>query len=77
MASTGSQPDGGAERRESGSAIWFIGLAFLVADLLVIFFAPAALRIGRHMAFFVLIAALAVVGCALMIWGRSQRQRAQ
>jgi len=76
MASTDSQADGGAERRERGTAIWFIGLAVLIADLLVIFFAPAGIRIGHEAAFLFLIAVLAAAGFGLMIWGRRQRQRA-
>ena len=76
MAGTGSQSDGGADRRERGMATWFVGVAFLVADLLVIFFAPAALRVGRQNAFFAVIAALAVIGCCLMAWGRYLGRRA-
>jgi hypothetical protein len=57
-------------------AIWFVGVAFLVADMLVIFFAPAALRIGRQNIFFAIIAVLAVIGCSLMVWGRIQGRRA-
>ena len=75
MASTGSRPDGGAERRERGMATWFVGVAFLVADLLVIFFAPAALRIGRQSVFFVIIVLLAIIGCGLMAWGRYLARR--
>ena len=75
MASMSPRPDDAAARRESGRATWFIGLAFLVADLLIIFFAPAALRIGRQNVFLVVIVALAVVGCGLMIRGRMQSRR--
>ena len=77
MASMSPRPDGGAELRERGRATWFVGLAFLVADLLLIFFAPAALRIGRPTVFFAVIAAIAAVGCGLMIWGRIQSRRAE
>jgi Na+/melibiose symporter-like transporter len=76
MANRGSQADGGAERRERGMATWFVGVAFLVADLLLIFFAPAALRTGRHTGFLAVIAVLAAIGCSLMIWGRIQARRA-
>ena len=66
--------DGGAERREQGIAISFIGLAVIVVDLLVIFFAPAAFRLGRQSVFVVLIALLAVIGLGLIFWGRSRRK---
>ncbi len=64
------------DRAEQGNGIAVIGLALLVADLLVIFFAPAALKVQRGSVFVSLIAVLAVVGLALVIWGRGQRRRA-
>jgi Na+-driven multidrug efflux pump len=74
MASTGPGPDRGAEKREQGTAISFIGLAFLVANLLVVFFAPAAFRLGHRAVFAALIVILAVIGVTLVILGRSRRK---
>jgi uncharacterized membrane protein YqjE len=77
MAVTGPGPaDSGAEKREQGTAISFIGLAVLVVDLLVVFFAPAAFRVGRHIEFLVLIAVLAVIGFGLIWFGRARRRTA-
>ena len=77
MASTGPETaDGGAGKREQGVAISFLGLAILVADLLVVFFAPAAFRIGRQGVFLALILALAVIGLVLVFVGRSRRRAA-
>lgn len=76
MASNGMGADGGAEKREQGIAISFVGLALLVADLLVIFFAPAAYRLGRHTVFSALIIVLGVSGIGLVVWGQALRRAA-
>ncbi len=47
----------------------FIGLGFWVADLLVVFFLPAAIKLGRYSGFLSVIVGLAVLGLILMIWG--------
>jgi uncharacterized membrane protein YqjE len=62
--------DGGAEKREQGVAVVFVGLAVLVADLLVIFFAPASFRIQQRPAFTALMLGLAVLGAILVSIGR-------
>ena len=78
MAGTGrGTPDGGAQKREQGVAISFIGLALIVADLLVVFFAPAGFRIGRQGVFLTIILVLAVAGLSLVLLGRSRRRSAK
>jgi uncharacterized membrane protein len=62
------------EKRESSSSLLFIGLAVLVADLLVVFFLPSAFKVGRHELFISIIAVLAVLGVALMAAGFSVRR---
>lgn len=62
-----------AEKQEGGKALVVIGLGLLLADLLVVFFAPAALRLGRATVFLVLMVALAVLGVALLVVGRWRR----
>jgi len=47
----------------------FLGLAAWVADLLVIFFLPAAFKTGSQGTFLGVISVLAVTGMALMIFG--------
>lgn len=62
------------EKRESSSSLLFIGLAVLVADLLVVFFLPSAFKVGRHGLFISIIAVLAVLGLVLMAVGFSVRR---
>jgi uncharacterized membrane protein len=65
------------ERREAGASLMVIGLALFVADMLVIFFAPAA-RIGHQRAVFVvIIVALLVAGICFLIRGYQLRKAAQ
>jgi uncharacterized membrane protein YqjE len=74
MANTERQPVlDGAEKREQGVAMVFVGLAVLVADLLVLFFAPASFRVQQHSAFTALILALALLGAVLVLLGRRVR----
>ncbi len=62
-----------ARERDSWSVLVVIGLGILLADLLVIFFAPAALRLGRGSVFVILIIALAIIGLALIVFGRNRQ----
>ncbi len=75
MAELGREPASSSDKRESANALAVIGLGLLVADLLVIFFVPASLKVGRGSVFTVLIVVLAVVGLGLVILGRMQRRR--
>ncbi|MGO9125495.1 MAG: hypothetical protein ACLP6G_11470 [Terriglobales bacterium] len=58
------------EKRETGGSLMFAGLAIWVVGLLVLFFLPAAMRIGHEGRFAtILIAVLAVMGATLMAGG--------
>jgi len=61
------------ERRETGASLMFIGLAAWVAGLLVVFFLPAGMKMGRETMFISVIAALGVLGLVLMIVGYMMR----
>ena len=61
-----SLAEGHEERKETGTSLMFIGLAVWVADALVAFFFPAAVKIGRQGTFLSVILVLAVMGLALM-----------
>ena len=56
-------------RKETGTSLMFIGLAIWVADALVRFLFPAAVRIGHHGRFVSVILVLAVMGLGLMAMG--------
>jgi NADH:ubiquinone oxidoreductase subunit 3 (subunit A) len=56
-------------KRETGTSLIFIGLAIWVADALVAFLFPAAVKIGRQGMFLSVILVLAVMGLALMATG--------
>ena len=56
-------------RRETGASLMFVGLAVWVAALLVLFYLPAAQRIGHQGIFGWLIGALAALGAVLMVRG--------
>ena len=60
-------------RRETGASLMFIGLAVWVAGLLVLFFLPAGMKMGRENMFFAVIAALGFLGALLMILGYMMR----
>jgi hypothetical protein len=60
-------------RRETGGSLIFIGLAVWVAGLLVLFFLPAGMKMGRETMFFALIAGLGLLGAVLMIIGYMMR----
>ena len=57
------------EKRETGGSLMFAGLAVWVAGLLVLFFLPAAVRIGSQERFAALLAGLGVLGAVLMARG--------
>lgn len=61
------------EKREIGTSLMFTGLAVWVVDLLVMFFLPAAMKLGRYTTFIGLIAALAVLGLILVVAGYKTR----
>ena len=56
-------------RREVGASLMFIGLVLWVADLLVVFYFPASIKIGQRGSFAAIIAIMAVVGAAMMVGG--------
>ncbi len=62
------------QKSENAAAFIVIGLGLLLAALLIIFFAPAAFKVGHQGAFITLIAALGVIGCGLILRGRRARK---
>jgi uncharacterized membrane protein len=64
------------EKRESGAGLMFIGLALWVAGLLVVFFLPASVKVGRQESFLNIIAGLALLGLVLLIAGYWKRKQA-
>ena len=60
-------------RRETGASLMFVGLAVWVAGLLVLFFLPAGMKMGRETMFISVIAALGILGLVLMILGYMMR----
>jgi hypothetical protein len=66
-----------ADKTETGSSFMFIGLALWVAGLLVVFFLPAAIKIGRHGVFLCIISLLALGGIAFMVRGLHLRGRGE
>jgi hypothetical protein len=65
------------QKRETGTSLMFIGLAVWVADLLVVFFLPSGMKMGRETMFISIIATLAVLGLILMIVGYLKRGKAE
>jgi high-affinity Fe2+/Pb2+ permease len=61
------------EKRETGASLMFIGLAVWVADLLVVFFLPSGMKLGRQTMFISVIATLAVLGLVLVVTGYLKR----
>jgi NADH:ubiquinone oxidoreductase subunit 6 (subunit J) len=55
------------------SALTILGLGLWVVDLLVVFFAPAAIRLGHGSSFVGVILVLALVGLVLVLLGRRER----
>ena len=56
-------------KHETGTSLMFAGLAVWVASLLVIFFLPAAFKIGHHTRFISIIAVLFALGAVFMARG--------
>jgi len=65
------------EKRELGGSLMFIGLALWVADLLVVFYLPAMMKVGRHAPFVGIVAVLAVAGLTFMITGYALRRKTE
>jgi high-affinity Fe2+/Pb2+ permease len=63
------------QKRETGTSLMFIGLAVWVADLLVVFFLPSAMKLGRQVLFISIIAVLAALGLILMVCGYAMRRK--
>jgi len=61
------------ERRESGRAYMVVGWVLVLFALLVVFFAPAALKLGQTR-FGVIAAVLVIVGLLLNIYGYRLRR---
>ena len=68
-----NRPESPEERRESGAALSVIGAILWAFDVLVIFFLPAAFRLGHQGAFLTIVVVLAVVGLILIIFGLRRR----
>jgi phosphatidylserine synthase len=62
------------EKREAGASLMFAGLAVWVAGLLVLFYLPAATRIGYQGRFGLILGGLAILGAILMARGWSMRR---
>jgi len=60
-------------KRETGGSLMFIGLAVWVAGLLVLFFLPAGMKMGRESMFIALIAGLGLLGALFMVLGYMMR----
>lgn len=59
-------------KAESATAWMFTGLALFVVDLLVIFFVPAAIKLGNQRVFAAIFLVLAVTSVGLMATGYSR-----
>jgi len=69
---------GDVERvREKGLSLVVIGGMICFFDFLILFFLPAGLKLGHKSTFVALMAALAVVGLALIVSGCVIRARAE
>ena len=62
------------DRRETGTSLMFIATALWVSDLLVIFFLPAAVKLGKYTSFLAVVMALALLGLALFVKGYMMRR---
>jgi putative effector of murein hydrolase LrgA (UPF0299 family) len=62
-----------SERRERGMSVMVIGLGIWLADLLVIFFLPAGVKLWRYASFITIVVVLAVLGLILMVIGYKRR----
>ena len=61
------------DKRESGTSLMFMGVALWVADLLVVFFLPAGVKLGSQGHFLGIIAVIGVLGLLLLVAGYSRR----
>ena len=61
------------DKRESGTSLMFMGVALWVADLLVVFFLPAGVKLGSQGRFVSIIAVIGVLGLLLLVAGYSRR----
>ena len=62
------------EKRERGSSLMFAGLAVWVAALLVLFYMPAAIRVGHQGRFEAILILLGAAGAVLMGRGWMMRR---
>jgi phosphatidylserine synthase len=62
------------EKRETGSALMFAGLAVWVAALLVLFYLPAGVRLGHQGTFEAILVFLGALGAVLMGRGWMMRR---
>lgn len=65
------------DKHETGTSLMFAGLAVWVASLLVVFFLPAAFKIGHHTTFLSIITVLVTAGVILMAAGCGIRKNTQ
>ena len=65
------------DKHETGTSLMFAGLAVWVASLLVVFFLPAAFKIGHHTSFISIIAVLVAAGLVLMVSGCGMRKNTE
>jgi hypothetical protein len=57
------------EVKEKGLSLEIIGGMVLFFDVLILFFLPAGLKLGQKTVFLAVMAAIAVVGAALIAYG--------
>jgi drug/metabolite transporter (DMT)-like permease len=57
------------DKYETGTSFMFAGLAVWIASLLVVFFLPAAFKVGHHTTFISIIAVLVAAGVVLIATG--------
>ncbi len=62
------------QKQERGGSLMFVGLAVWVAGLLVLFYLPAAYRLGHQGMFGLIMALLAILGAVLMARGWKMRR---
>jgi hypothetical protein len=65
------------DKHEAGTSLMFAGLAVWVASLLVVFFLPAAFKVGYHTTFRSIIAVLVTTGVVLMAAGCGIRRNTE
>lgn len=66
-------PDDSA-RRERGAALRIAGWLVLLANIMVLFYLPAAQKLGRERPYEIAIGVLVVVGVALLFTGARMRR---